>query len=434
MNQSRPEEPVESDSQVQDDEGSEAGAKPTAEPEAYAGPDMLAEPEWDSEMDSATGSDAESAPDLEAGADSVPEHDSVPELQLDSVAGLDSTPAAAARPPLGQPEPYVSLPPTGVRAWISKALPWVSLVISIAGAVMMDRSESRGGLIAAAAAVSWLVLFAVELAHREPAEGQRAGRWRKLARFSTTAATQSLIQLPLFFSAPFYLAACGWTPSQLLFLLVFALAVVVSLWDPLCERFLTHPLGAPVLNGFASFVGYNAALPMLGVPNRYSVWLAALIVSGILAMRKRRSTGSRVGAWAAALALPVALAAGAVTALPPAPLRLVDAGIGTGVKGRVLQGRANRMAPPRRMTCWTAIRAPLGLHEKLAHVWSFEGREISRVDLDVRGGRKAGFRTWSRQRVTGGRRNGQWRCQVQTSLGQVLGTASVRLDSSMASP
>lgn len=335
---------------------------------------------------------------------------------------------ARAEEPAARPDSPEAEPRRGLKGWVLKAVPWVSLAISITGAVLMDRSQDRAGLIAAAAAGSWLVMLLVELAHREPNEGE-AGKLRKLVRFSSAAAGQSLVQMSLFFSAPFYLAAFGWSPPQVAFVAVFAVVVVIALWDPLCARFLTNPIGAPMLNGFASFVGFNAALPMLGIPNRYAVWIASAMVAVMVGMRRRSSLMRRAAAWGAAAAVPVCLALGAVRALPPAPLRLVDAGIGTRVEGRKLADRTERFAgeAPRRLVCWTAISAPLGLSEKLVHVWRHDGKVLSRVELSVRGGRKDGFRTWSRHRVARSRAQGEWRCSVETSLGQSLGSVGVML-------
>src|SRR4051794_8422105 len=142
----------------------------------------------------------------------------------------------------------------------------------------MNRDESQGGLIALASAASWLVLLGLSLVVR-PRVDSAPGVLHKLLRFTTTAASQSLVQLSLFFSGPFYLDALVWSPAQSCFALVFVVACAVSLWDPLCTRVLHHPLLGPLLVAFSSFVAWNAALPMLAMPQRKAVMVAALAVA-----------------------------------------------------------------------------------------------------------------------------------------------------------
>jgi hypothetical protein len=127
------------------------------------------------------------------------------------------------------------------------------------------------------------------------------------------------------------------------------------------------------------------------------------------------------------LGLPVLLAAGGVQALPPAPLRVVQAKIGTGISEREPLGvREHFDVAPRELVCWTAIRAPRGLKDDLLHVWSYDGSVLRAVPVDVRGGRRAGFRTWSRQQLAASA-HGRYRCDVITTLGQSLGGTSVQI-------
>lgn len=309
--------------------------------------------------------------------------------------------------------------------------PWASLAVSITGAVTMDHSESRGGLIAIAAAVSWLAFVVVALVHRPPRlVAPPPSRLRRFLRFGSTFANQSLIHYSLLFSAPFYLEACAFTLPQCVFAACFALAVVIASWDPWCARVLQSPLFGSLLLAFASFVGWNAALPMLGVPHRVSVWVSALAVGvGIPLVNVVQGVVGRQRAWSIAIgaALPILLLLGAVAALPPAPLRVVEAKLGTGVDERQPTGVATHFPDaPGELVCWTAIRAPRGLKDALLHVWSRDGTVLQRVPVDVRGGRRAGFRTWSRLRIVHAV-PGRYRCDVITTLGQTLGGTSVEV-------
>lgn len=320
--------------------------------------------------------------------------------------------------------------PSRWRVLGERLLPWVSLAVSIAGVSVMDHSESKGGMIAIVAAVSWLAFVIVAIVHRPRTRVDRTtGQFHKVLRFATTFANQSLIHYSLLFSAPFYLEACAWTPLQCVFAALFAVAVVVASWDPWCARVLLNPMLGSLLLAFASFVGWNAALPMLGVPHRTSIWISTLAVAVGIPFVNMISgvTGAR-RAWSivVGLATPLLLVIGGVQALPPAPLRVVEARIGTGVLERQPVGAAEHFeAAPEELVCWTAIRAPRGLKDDLVHAWSRDGALLRAVPVDVVGGRKAGFRTWSRFRP--GASRGRYRCEVITTLGQSLGGTSVTI-------
>lgn len=318
------------------------------------------------------------------------------------------------------------------QVWLERLFPWGSLIVSTAGAAAMDHSESRGPMIAVVAAVSWVAFVIVALLHRpNPAEQDAPlTRRQRYMRFASTFANQSLIHYSLLFSAPFYLEACAFTPMQCVFALVFALAVVIASWDPWCARVLLRPLWGSLFLSFASFCGWNAALPMLGVPHRVSVWVSALVVGvGIPTVNIASGAQGPRRTWSIAVGfmMPVLLILGGVAAIPPAPLRVVQAKLGTGVSEREPTGVQSTFATaPRELVCWTAIRAPRGLKDGLLHVWSRDGTQLRAVPVEVRGGRRAGFRTWSRQRLEPSA-SGRYRCDVITTLGQSLGGTSVQV-------
>src|SRR5690606_6457602 len=85
-----------------------------------------------------------------------------------------------------------------------KILPWLSMAISVAGAMLMDRHESRATWVAGASAASWIFLVGVVMTHRPRGEAQVEGRLVKAVRFSTVMANQSLVHVSLFFCAPLY--------------------------------------------------------------------------------------------------------------------------------------------------------------------------------------------------------------------------------------
>ncbi len=304
--------------------------------------------------------------------------------------------------------------------------PWASLGLSVVGAIWMDRSESQGPIVAASAAIGWVALVVVFVLHRpRAARADQTGQLTRLARFASFSATQSLVQLSLFFSAPFYVAASAWTLPQCAFFVVFCLSSLAMIWDPLSMRVFMHPwLGAFVM-AFASFAATNVALPMLGIPQRNATIFSAALVSLALPLYALARSATRkewFGSLTFAIATPLVLYVGAIAAIPPAPLRLVSAAIGTAVVDRELRGASSHFAtPPGQLVCWTALGAPLGLHDALFHEWRHDGELTARIQLKLQGGRKRGFRTWSRHKI-GSKATGNYRCDVVTSLGQPLGS------------
>jgi hypothetical protein len=323
------------------------------------------------------------------------------------------------------------------RVFWRVALPWISLASGIVGAIWMDRGPKRGALVAAAAVSLWLLLLVLSWlarARAAPPPGLR-GRLLQAAHFSSLLAAQSLVQLALFFALPFYVQAADQRdPGHLVFLGGLIALSAASLWDPLTERLLTRPLLAPLLPAIASFVALAAVLPGLGLSTRASLWTAALTAgAGVFttavasAPEGRRARAAGLALLAAAL-IPLALALGAVRIVPAAPLRLVDIAIGTQREDRWIKDPSERLdAPPERLFCATAIWSPLGVKDRLFHVWTRDGRPRAKVELDIRGGRPGGYRTFSRIAGFGRHATGSYRCSVQTQSGQVLGSRRVRI-------
>jgi hypothetical protein len=348
----------------------------------------------------------------------------------------DAADAPDARAPEPAPAPS-DRPAARLIARLRPLLPWVSLASGIAGAVWMDRAPERGALVAAAAVALWILLLVLLWLARVsavPAAGFR--RWLLLAaRLSSLLAAQSLVQLALFFALPFYLQAATYDVGHGVFLVGLIGLSAASLWDPLTERLLTRPLLAPLLPAIASFVALAAVLPGLGLSTRTSLWTAAFtagagvfVTAAASAPAGRRARAAGLALLAAAM-IPLALWLGAVRIVPAAPLRLSKIEIGSRREGHwVADPSARFAAAPERLVCATAIWSPLGVKDRLFHVWTRDGKPRARVELDIRGGRSGGYRTFSRVAGLGRNPAGVYRCSVQTQSGQVLGSRSVRVD------
>src|SRR5690606_32077932 len=76
---------------------------------------------------------------------------------------------------------------------------------------------------------------------------------------------------------------------------------------------------------------------------------------------------------------------------------------------------------------YTAISAPLGLHERVHHIWIHEGREVDRIALDIAGGREQGYRAWTHKRNFPPDPVGRWLVKVVTDTGQMIGILKFRV-------
>jgi hypothetical protein len=249
--------------------------------------------------------------------------------------------------------------------------------------------------------------------------------------------TQSAVQLTLFFALPFYWHAATLEPGHVAFMALLLLLSAVSLWDPWTARWFQHRWLAPLLPATSSFAALNAVLPGLGLSTEQSLWTAALtavVGVALLALasappeRRVRAMGLSL---AIALLLPLALELGAARLVPAAPLRLVKIELGTRVEGHwIVQAIDHLPDAPERLFCATAIWSPVGVKDRLFHVWRYGGVVRSRIELDFRSSRRAGgYRTFSRIDHFGAHPAGTYSCSVETATGQVLGSRSLRMDS-----
>ena len=314
-----------------------------------------------------------------------------------------------------------------VRTWSAQAAPWISLATGVGGAAWMERSPERAGLIVAAALGAWLALLAFVVISRFAEEKRHAAL--HAVRLGSLYTVQGAVQLCLFFTAPFFLRAFTFTLGHVAFLLAFATAVAVSVWDPWFERALRSRFLGVLLLGFTAFTTLACLLPMLGLPNWVGLVIAglAVLVGGPVLVFRQGILPARLGVAGFALVVPLFLFF-SPELVPPAPLRLADAALGTALDGRELADGAPELpADVTQLVCWTAISAPRGLHDELFHVWRHDGVVTDEIALEIRGGREEGFRTWSRKRALGADPVGKWTCTVVTGAGQPLGRARTRL-------
>lgn len=311
-------------------------------------------------------------------------------------------------------------------------MPWLSLASGVAGAFWMERTASRAGLVLLAASATWILLALTLLVSALPAERfpEKMRAWIKPLRASMAMFAQGTMQLCLFFVVPFFAYAADVESIHLSFLLALFAVGLVLIWDPFYYRAITQPSLATLLCAFVGFATLDCVLPMLGLSNRTSLLVSgAVAIAGTpILMVASRTQGTRLRSALRGFTLALAGATAlwlAAPCIPPAPLRLTSAALGTTIEDReLLDPTRDFDHVPEQLVCATAIAAPRGLHDELVHVWHRDGARVDAIPLTVTGGRERGYRTWSSKKNIG---PGMWRCRVETRLGQSLGSAEARI-------
>jgi len=249
---------------------------------------------------------------------------------------------------------------------------------------------------------------------------------------------QTLYHGILLFLLPAY-----WASTTLMSRNVVVLAVLIGLallatFDP-WYRAVVHPrpwMGSVFF--FACVFGaLDVALPLVGVSPRYAVvlsaWCAVVALAPSLCLGRRWPWRFSLGVSACAAFLVAALAYGGRAWLPPVPLSLANRVLAWNV------GSIDSLAPSTRrikaadlrergLVAYTAVYAPAGLEQAIRHVWLREGEVIDVVTLSpVHGGRREGFRTFSRKTAFPAEVIGRWSVDVVTDSGQLIGRLRFRV-------
>jgi hypothetical protein len=278
----------------------------------------------------------------------------------------------------------------------------------------------------------WL-LFALTVQVREALQTSKAGR---LALGAADYTIQSLYHGVLLFLLPAYWASATLDAPNVVFLALLVALVLLATFDPWYRAAVERlPAVTDVFFVVSLFAALNVALPLVGVPPfralLLSAWLAVVGLSPAL-KRSRRWSWRRTLGVTAVTGLGVALLASVGRAwIPPAPLFLARATLAREVVGGepvAPLGPRLGIDDLRGLIAFTAVHAPAGLRQPIAHVWRREGRVVSVVPLSpVHGGRREGFRTFSRKTVVPADPWGRWSVDVVTDSGQLIGRLRFRV-------
>jgi hypothetical protein len=292
----------------------------------------------------------------------------------------------------------------------------------------------RRGLPNVALIVGYLLLMWILVAVLVQARDTLGASERRTHRLVLTATeyfVQTLYHGVLLFLLPAYWASTTLTSVNAVFFAALVVLTLLATFDPWYQAVVhPRPWAGYVFFLVSLFGALNLALPLVGLPPELALAIAAWVAVVALtpAVCRARawpwSRGLAVTAVVGLLATSAALVGRA--AIPPAPLFLADSRLAWNV-GTVdsLEPRSPIAAAALHqngLVAHTAIYAPAGLKQPVDHVWRREGRIINVIRLTpVEGGRREGYRTFSRKVSFPADPKGRWTVDVTTASGQLIG-------------
>lgn len=315
-------------------------------------------------------------------------------------------------------------------------LPWVKrwgISVFSLGLGLTTLFVFRRGLPHVGWIVGYLLLLVLLVAAvtelRQPLE--RRGRRRIVGAADYTV--QSLYHGLLLFVLPAYYASATLDSPNVLCLAAVVAGALVTAVDPWYavivrpRRWLNQ-----TLLGFSIFAALNVALPLLGIrPILALEGAAALTAVAMMPVFRERGALTWRQAYPRSAVLAVAAMAAVWVgraAVPPAPLFVARATAARSVTLLEPVEPVDSPIPTSTVAGWggiaayTAVYAPAGLRQPIEHVWWKDGRLLARVPLSpLRGGRKEGFRTYSRKTDLKPPYDGRYRVDVVTASGQLIG-------------
>lgn len=320
--------------------------------------------------------------------------------------------------------------------WLKK---WGISLASFVGGVLTIFVFQRG-----LPHVSWIIgyvlllwlLVAVVVQTREALEtsGKKV-HWFVLT--ATEYTIQTLYHGVLLFLIPAYYAAATLTSVNAFFVALLVVLALLATFDPWYRMVVQARLWVSAIFFIVSLFGaLNLALPLVRVPPIVALVLSAWLATVGITPMVCRARGWR---WARGLMVTATVGVGVVVIvslarawIPPAPLFLAKATLGWNVAS------VDSLEPPSRISAgelferglvaYTAIYAPAGLRQPVEHVWRRDGRIVDVVKLTpVEGGRREGYRTYSRKTGFPERPQGRWTVDVMTGSGQLIGRLRFRV-------
>jgi hypothetical protein len=238
----------------------------------------------------------------------------------------------------------------------------------------------------------------------------------------------------LFFLLPLYYLSTTFTSRNILFFIVVVACALVASFDVVYWKWMTQRgLFFQVFYALVLFSCFNIFIPVLtGIRNSYSLYIAGALACLSFATLNRPPrdwfswrSGLRLGTG---LAVSMGLLFLLKSFIPPSPIYLLDAAFGLNFDRQSFSmttpvRSAAELGASGRLYVLAAVKAPLGIHERVSVKWYRNGEKVSegRV-VELAGGREKGFRLWSGLPLAD-RAPAQYRIDITTESGQLVGRA-----------
>lgn len=283
----------------------------------------------------------------------------------------------------------------------------------------------------------WLLSLFLPSLIRHP---RLAPHWAPRITFLANFLSKNLYQQVLFFVLPIYYASATLASGNFIFVALVGLSAMLATLDIIYDRYVSVKRSLTALFfAFNLFVLINVMLPVLwSLSNTLTTRISAAAASLVLISFYCPIAGSKSGrvALAVIIALPIiALVEVGRPYVPPVPLRLVAVQFGADFNRRAMQVAApvTKLSPARafRLYGLTAIRAPLGLKDRVRHRWYLNGKLVWESPLAaIVGGRAAGFRYWTRCYFHSIPPGAELHLDVVTEGGQLIGRGRLKATNS----
>jgi hypothetical protein len=260
-----------------------------------------------------------------------------------------------------------------------------------------------------------------------------SAKWREWVRLVINYFNRNFYQQLLFFLLPIYYASTTFGSRNVVFLALLAVSAVISTLDIVYDRYLSVKWQLTALFFmFNLFAAINVILPVLWtVSNHWALRVSAVLALGGFASMLDRLSGlrGRSTKWllgAAALGTLVIIVFGPPY-IPPAPLSLASVQFGRSIRALQITAPLESIpSAPGRIVALTAIKAPMGMEERIRHRWYLDGKVIFTSNYYVvMGGRKDGYRVWTQITWMKEFHGRVLMVDVETQGGQLIGRAQL---------
>jgi len=298
--------------------------------------------------------------------------------------------------------------PAFARTWGISIASFVGGLLTL---FVFRRGLPRVGLIVGYLLLLWLLVALLVQVRDTLAASER--RTHRLVLGATEYLVQTLYHGVLLFLLPAYWAATTLTSLNVVFLLALVAMALLATFDPWYQAVVhPYPWAGYVFFLVSLFGALNLALPLIGLPPVAALGIAAWVAVVALTPAVCRASGWR---WSRGLAvtavagmLAAAVALGGRVAIPPAPLFLAEARLGWNV------GTVDSLEP----------RSPIPAAALLQNgLVAYTAIRLTPVE----GGRREGYRTFSRKLSFPADPAGRWTVDVTTAAGQLIGRMRFRV-------